>query len=124
MRHSCEEGDGLAGYTWTEHDIREGGVQILKDPKNNVQITTELLKFPGGEHGGSWGVRISGKPMDTGQSMGIHNNFVLDIIFQIANPLKASMIFYAGLEGKGTLSFDTEDYSDVSQRDKPDQFRN
>lgn len=66
MRHSCEQGDGLAGYTWTEHDVREGGVQVLKDPKNNVEITTEFLKFPGGEHGGSWAARIKGRPSNPG----------------------------------------------------------
>ena len=55
----------MAGYTWTEYDAREGGIQVIKDPRNNVQVTTEFLKFPGGEHGGSWAARIKGEPMDT-----------------------------------------------------------
>ena len=32
----------------------------------NVQLTTEWLKVPGGEVGGSWAVRISGKPIRDG----------------------------------------------------------
>lgn len=63
MRHSCEQDDGLDGYTWMEHDMREGGVQVLKDSQNNVQLTVEWLKVPGGQHGGSWAARIKGVPM-------------------------------------------------------------
>jgi mannosyl-oligosaccharide glucosidase len=64
VRHACEQGDGLDGYTWTVFDAREGGVQVIKDGKNNLKITTEFLKVPGGEHGGSWAARIKGEPMD------------------------------------------------------------
>ncbi|KAF9514510.1 glycoside hydrolase family 63 protein [Hydnum rufescens UP504] len=46
-RHACDQGDGLQGYTWTEHDLRNGGIQVLNDTQNNVQITTEWLKVPG-----------------------------------------------------------------------------
>lgn len=66
-RHACEQGDGLASYTWTEYDPRDGGVQVIKDPMNNVQITTELLFIEGGDHGGSWAARIKGEPLDPGQ---------------------------------------------------------
>ena len=48
------------------YDARDGGVQVLKDSKNNVKVTTEFLKIPGGEHGGSWAARIKGEPIDTG----------------------------------------------------------
>ena len=67
-RHSCEQGDGLAGYSWTDYDAREGGIQQLSDPKNNVNLTIEYLKVPGGDHGGSWAARISGEPADPGVS--------------------------------------------------------
>jgi hypothetical protein len=50
-RHSCEQGDELAGYTWTKHDGRTAGSQIIRDPLNNVVLTTEFLKVPGGERG-------------------------------------------------------------------------
>jgi mannosyl-oligosaccharide glucosidase len=66
MRHACEQGDGLEGYTWTEHDLRYGGSQFLNDTLNHMQISTEWLKVPGGEHGGSWAARISGKPLIPG----------------------------------------------------------
>lgn len=56
----------MDGYTWTMYDARDGGIQVLKDSKNNVKITTEFLKIPGGEHGGSWAARIKGEPMDAG----------------------------------------------------------
>lgn len=63
-RHACEQDDKLDGYTWTQYDPREGGVQEIKDSQNNVKITTEFLKVPGGENGGSWAARIKGEPMD------------------------------------------------------------
>lgn len=67
-RHACEQGDELKGYTWTEHDLRYGGVQVLNDTFNNVQITTEWLKVPGGDNGGSWAARIKGRPLLPGTS--------------------------------------------------------
>lgn len=66
LRHTCEQGDNLDGYTWTEYDAREGGVQVIKDSFNNVKLTTEFLKVAGGDHGGSWAARIKGEPIDQG----------------------------------------------------------
>jgi mannosyl-oligosaccharide glucosidase len=63
-RHACDQSDGLDSYTWTHFDARQGGVQIIQDSQNNVKITTELLKVPGGSHGGSWAARIKGEPID------------------------------------------------------------
>lgn len=37
---------------------------MLKDLKNNVEITTEFLKVAGGDNGGSWAARIKGKPIN------------------------------------------------------------
>jgi mannosyl-oligosaccharide glucosidase len=51
--------------------MREGGVQVLKDSQNNVQLTVEWLKVPGGHHGGSWAARIKGVPMEL--SAGYHS---------------------------------------------------
>lgn len=65
-RHSCEQNDKLDTYTWTEYDARQGGVQVIKDNPNNVKITTEFLNIAGGDHGGSWAVRIKGEPIDPG----------------------------------------------------------
>ncbi|KAH9053836.1 glycoside hydrolase [Lactarius vividus] len=90
-RHACDQGDGLDGYTWTQFDPREGGIQVVKDPHNNVQVTTELLKVAGGEHGGSWAARIKGEPIFEGQ------------------PSRTSFVFYAGLEGMGGLELETDE---------------
>ena len=68
-RHACDQGDGLDGYTWTQFDPREGGIQVVKDTENNVKITTELLMVDGGEHGGSWAARIKGEPINEGTSV-------------------------------------------------------
>ena len=65
-RHACDQGDGLSGYTWTEYDPREGGVQVMNDAPNNVKITTEFLKVPGGAYGGSWAARVKGEPLTPG----------------------------------------------------------
>lgn len=65
-RHACDQGDGLDGYTWTQFDAREGGIQVLKDRENNVKITTEVLMVDGGEHGGNWAARIKGEPINKG----------------------------------------------------------
>ena len=66
-RHACDQGDALNGYTWTTYDAREGGVQVIKDSRNNVKLTTEFLKIPDGHRGGSWAARIKGEPLEEGQ---------------------------------------------------------
>ncbi|KAI0933864.1 hypothetical protein AcV5_005895 [Taiwanofungus camphoratus] len=101
-RHGCDQGDGLNGYTWTEYDAREGGVQVIRDGVNNVILTTEFLKVPGGEHGGSWAARIKGKPMNP------------------ALPSRISAVFYAGIEGLGGLDMETEE--DENGLEEPVKF--
>ncbi|KAJ8482276.1 hypothetical protein ONZ51_g5462 [Trametes cubensis] len=90
-RHACDQGDGLNSYTWTEYDAREGGEQVIKDGINNVKITTQFLKVPGGDHGGSWAARIKGEPMNP------------------AFPSRISTVFYVGLEGLGGIDMDNEE---------------
>ncbi|MCJ1368496.1 Processing alpha glucosidase I [Acarospora aff. strigata] len=76
----------MAGYGWDEYDVRDGGRQTIHDAGNNVDITTEFIKIPGGRHGGSWGVRIRGTPRED------------------APPnLKTTVIFYTAMEGLGSL---------------------
>ncbi|TFL06922.1 glycoside hydrolase [Pterulicium gracile] len=91
LRHACEQGDELQGYTWTEYDPKDGGVQVIKDPLNNIKITTEFLKVPGGEHGGSWATRVKGEPLDKTRRS------------------RVSLVFYAGLEGFGSLDMETDE---------------
>ncbi|KAI0807266.1 glycoside hydrolase [Fomes fomentarius] len=90
-RHACDQGDGLQGYSWAEYDPREGGVQMIKDGPNNVKITTEFLKVPGGDYGGSWAARVKGEPINP------------------ALPSRISPIFYFGLEGLGGIEMETEE---------------
>lgn len=87
IRHACREEDRLQSYEWQQHDGRTYARQLLKDTPNNVDITTELIKIPGGVNGGSWTVRIKGS----------------------AEPhVKTSLLYYFGLEGKGHLNLDNK----------------
>lgn len=76
----------MAGYGWEEYDIRDGGRQIIHDDNNKVDITTEFVKFPGGRHGGSWGVRVRGTPREDAPAQ-----------------LMSAVIFYTAMEGFGSL---------------------
>jgi mannosyl-oligosaccharide glucosidase len=88
FRHTCEQHE-LDGYGWDEYDVRTGGRQTVHDPANHIDITTEFIKFPGGEHGGSWGARIKGTPRED------------------ASPdSKTTVIWYNTLEGLGSLQAD------------------
>jgi len=81
IRHTCEQNDGISSFNWIKHDGRSAGIQVIKDGRNNVQLTTSFLKTPGGQNGkhfshvplvvayletigGHWAVRIQGKPID------------------------------------------------------------
>jgi mannosyl-oligosaccharide glucosidase len=91
FRHTCEQHE-LNGYGWDEYDVRSGGRQTIHDPANHIDITTEFIKFPGGEHGGSWGARIKGTPRAD------------------ASPnVRTTVIWYNTLEGAGSLAVDRAD---------------
>ena len=77
----------MAGYGWDEYDVRLGGRQIIHDAGNSMDITTEFVKIPGGQHGGSWGVRIKGTPREDAPAR-----------------LMSTVIFHAAMEGFGSLS--------------------
>lgn len=47
LRHSCEIGDDMASYGWTEYDGRRGGKQLLSDRGMKIDIETEFIKVPG-----------------------------------------------------------------------------
>ena len=73
----------MAGFGWEEYDPRVGGRQVFRDTANNIEITTEFVKS---EEGNDWAVRVKGQPIDG-------NNMV-----------KTGVVFYAGLEGEGSLN--------------------
>lgn len=81
----------MAGYGWDEYDVRHGGRQTIHDAGNSMDITTEFVKIPGGQHGGSWGVRVKGTPREDAPAR-----------------LMSTVLFYAGMEGFGSLSVQNE----------------
>ncbi|KAF2710732.1 glycoside hydrolase family 63 protein [Pleomassaria siparia CBS 279.74] len=91
FRHTCEQHE-LDGYGWDEYDVRSGGRQTIHDPGNRIDITTEFIKFPGGQHGGSWGARIKGTPRAD------------------ASPdLRSTVVWYNTLQGLGSLEVVNEE---------------
>ena len=77
----------MAGYGWDSYDPRTGGRQTIHDAGNGIDITTDFVKFVDrGSNGGSWGARIKGTPRDDAPSN-----------------LKTTVVFYAAVEGFGTL---------------------
>lgn len=81
----------MAGYGWDEYDVRQGGRQTIHDAGNSIDLTTEFAKIPGGEHGGSWGVRIKGEPREDSPPRQL-----------------TTLVFYAAMEGFGSLSVENE----------------
>lgn len=57
IRHWCEQSGYLKGYSWTEHDGRNFGIQTIND--DDVLITTSFVKKLRGSYGGDWTSRIS-----------------------------------------------------------------
>jgi mannosyl-oligosaccharide glucosidase len=86
LRHTCEQTDGMRGYGWDEYDARLGGVQTMYDEGNQIDIKTMFVKIPGGSHGGSWATRVRGTVRKDGPP-----------------DLKTTVVFYASLEGPGSL---------------------
>ena len=88
---------------------------MLKDSENNVQLTVEWLKVPGGHHGGSWAARIKGVPMKLGARLSSHA--VMDprsnSYAHSGQPMRLSMLYYFGLEGLGNLDWESEQDEDV-----------
>jgi mannosyl-oligosaccharide glucosidase len=81
----------MDGYGWEEYDTRHGGRQVIHDAGNNLDLTIDFVKVPGGSHGGSWAARIKGEPRE-----------------DAPEGLMTTVIFYAGMEGLGALGFENE----------------
>ena len=91
FRHTCEQNEGMAGYGWDEYDVRQGGRQTIHDQGNMIDLTTDFVKFPGGENGGSWGLKVKGTPRE-----------------EAPDDLLTTVVFYASMEGLGTLAVENE----------------
>lgn len=59
IRHTCEQSDGLPKYGWLKHDGTNFGSQQIVD--KDFELNTDFVKRLGGDHGGDWTARISGK---------------------------------------------------------------
>lgn len=82
----------MAGYGWDEYDVRLGGRQTIHDEQNKIDLTTEFVKFPGGEHGGGWGVRVKGVPRE-----------------DAPETLYTTLVFYAAIDGLGSIAVANEE---------------
>ncbi|XP_033105341.1 mannosyl-oligosaccharide glucosidase-like isoform X2 [Anneissia japonica] len=88
VRHSCEHSDELPKYGWLMHDGVNFGVQEIVEKE--FTLMTEFVKRPGGDHGGDWSVRISGKNTT-----------------RKSNASVVSVLFYAALDGDGSMQYKT-----------------
>ncbi|RKF60969.1 putative mannosyl-oligosaccharide glucosidase [Erysiphe neolycopersici] len=91
FRHTCEQSDEIRGYGWDEFDARKGGVQNIYDEGNGIDISTKFVKIPGGSNGDDWVVRIQGT---------LRKESPAD--------MKSTVVFYAALEGEGSLAVDNQ----------------
>jgi mannosyl-oligosaccharide glucosidase len=71
----------MARYGWTAYDTRQGGRQMIEDPGNQINITTEFIKHSTGQSEGNWGLRIRGIPRP-----------------DAAPDLRTTVVFYVGME--------------------------
>lgn len=63
LRHTCEQDEGMAGYGWTAYDVRKGGMQIVNDTGNKLDLITQFAKVSSDdERGTKWGLRVRGIP--------------------------------------------------------------
>ena len=74
----------MVGYGWDAYDARNGGTQTFHDNGNDIDLVTSFVKIPGGEHGGSWGLRVKGTPRAGADK-----------------DIKTTVVFYTSLEGEG-----------------------
>ena len=79
LRHTCEQDEGMAGYGWTAYDARRGGIHVVNDTGNRIDLTTRFVK--GLNHERNWGLRIKGTPRA-----------------DVRPEQKTAMIFYLGSE--------------------------
>lgn len=52
----------MAAYGWTTYDVRKGGMQIVNDTGNKVDLITQFAKISDDELGSKWGLRVQGFP--------------------------------------------------------------
>lgn len=80
----------MAGYGWEEYDIRNGGRQTIHDAGNNIDLIIDFVKIKSSSTG-AWAARIRGEPREDAPA-----------------ELMTTLVFYAGMEGLGSLEFAQE----------------
>ncbi|KAG7858298.1 hypothetical protein KL919_003556 [Ogataea angusta] len=81
LRHECRQDDQLDTFGWTRYDPRLGGHEVVKDAQFGLKLEADFVKTDDG----NWALRVSGKPKN--------------------KDTKTSVVFYAGLEGEGQLTY-------------------
>lgn len=64
LRHTCEQNEGMAGYGWTNYDIRKGGTQIINDTGNGVDLVAGFAKISASADDQTWGLNVQGLVRD------------------------------------------------------------
>lgn len=73
----------MAKYGWTVYDAREGGRQIIEDAGNQIDLTTDFIKY----NTGNWGLQIKGTPRKG-----------------VPSDLRTTLAFYIGMENMKTCT--------------------
>lgn len=81
----------MAGYGWTAYDARNGGMQIVNDTGNKLDLITHFVKAPDQERGGGWGLRVKGIPRANA-----HHEQKTIVIFYLGSDNSDSTIECAG----------------------------
>jgi mannosyl-oligosaccharide glucosidase len=87
----------MAGYGWEEYDIRNGGRQVIHDAGNAIDLTIDFVKTSHNSKGG-WAARIKGEPRE-----------------DASGDLMTTLVFYAGIDGLGSLECANE-HDDMGQQ--------
>ncbi|KAL8670206.1 MAG: hypothetical protein Q9168_005239 [Polycauliona sp. 1 TL-2023] len=64
LRHTCEQNEGMAGYGWTDYDIRTGGTHDVNDTGNHVDLITHFSR----PTPNNWGLRVRSLPREDAAS--------------------------------------------------------
>ena len=57
LRHACEQNEGMAGYGWSIYDARAGGIEVINDTGNSIDLVAEFVKSDLGSH---WNLNLRG----------------------------------------------------------------
>ena len=80
LRHACEQDEGMAGYGWTVYDVRKGGLQIVNDTGNRLDLSTHFSKVFDDESNEKWGLRVKGIPRANA-----HDHQTTSVIFYLGS---------------------------------------